>query len=224
MRVIPLVTVNAKTLETINGIELTAEPKIVEGGIRVSVEPPIKKGVFSHSTFLRSISGYKTGTAIEIMFGENGKNSSDSYTRTFYEYYNLPNFVNIVAFVKIQEEEECLIGVRPVTPIKRTRLCREIENKKRLGDTKDLGPLVENLRKLRAGSIEDLFPFVFQLYPVGGKIMRYKIFAVGVATSRNKTAFEVITNKGNNFLVEVTNKSEINLRNRNDKLLFGNIG
>lgn len=220
MYTVPFLTVKTEKLAIFKFIEMGADPEIIEGKNRVSVDLPLVKGVFSDSTFLLSGAGHKTGTAVEIMMDELGRKGNDKYTKTFYEYFNLPNFVRVVAFLKIETPKKALIGVRPVTSIKRTLLCREIDEKKRSGKLEEVRTLVNKLKSMRAGSLEDLFPFVFQLYPICGKIMKYKIFAICVGKNKNKTAFEVITNEGSNFVCEINSASEINLRNRNGKMLF----
>lgn len=220
MYVVPFFTVRTTPLKLFRGIDLSSGPDIDEtGGNRVSVDSPRHKDVFSNSTFLWS----DKEIALETMFDEDGRKSKHQFTNIFYNYYNLPSFVKVVAFVCVETSSPALIGVRPVTPIKRILLCKEIEDRKQKGHTDKVKYLISKLKTMKTGTLEDLFPFVFQLYPIGGKVVSYKIFAICVAKGKLKTAFEVITNEGSNFICEVTNDSKIELRNRNDnsKMLLG---
>lgn len=201
---VPFFTVSTQNATVTSGAFLDEPPNIRVANRIVPIIPPKNLGMFSTCIYHGIREGVFCGKALEIILGH-GKNSTHPFTKTFYNFFDLPSYVRLAAFVKVQAQAETLIAARPVSPLRRVQLWQKIkeykENKKN-----SIPSLLREYKSIPVGTEQDLFPFVIPVYPVAGKIMRYRIFAVLIGktgdTWNKKTAFEVITSRAENIIIE----------------------
>lgn len=202
----PLHTVDLVAGTVTAGVDLTI-PAQIRAGKGVTFSPPFKSGLLS-TDLTRS----KERT-IEGLLGV-GSQNIDNLTSIFYETYELPNWLRVIAIVSI-DSTGYSCEVRPVTSQQRVNLTLAIAEAKEK-KANNVGMLVSKLRQMKVQDEAALHPFVVPIYPSrvpGEKIIDRRIFAVGVgwdsdrAEWKKKTSFEVISDlKGqcNNFLVHVS--------------------
>lgn len=194
-----------------NGIDVSKPARLRVGVSQIQIAKPRDYGVFREAfTVNHKLYTVSSSRSLEMLVGV-GKDSDNEYTRTLYNYYNLPNFIRIAAIVKLEMPEEANMEIRPVTSNERVALLNVVARLKRENKLNLIPKLKTRISSFNVKQESDLAPFVIPIYPVRSsneKTLDYRIFMIGVGWNgdswKSNTSFEVITTRvqgSNNFVV-----------------------